>query len=287
MGVMLARVRVGRPGLRRPDQVGPPERRRSRPVPVALLVPAALGLAFLALPLAGLLIRAPWTTMPRRLAEPGVLTALRLSLQTATIATVVCLVLGVPLAWLLARVEFPGRRVVRALVTVPLVLPPVVGGIALLLVFGRKGIVGAWLDATFGVTLPFTTTGVVLAEAFVAMPFLVIAVEGALRGADSRFEEAAATLGAGRWTTFTHVTLPLVAPGVAAGGVLCWARALGEFGATITFAGNYPGRTQTMPLAVYLALETDLQAAIVLSLILLTVSVVILASLRDRWITAP
>jgi molybdate transport system permease protein len=287
MGVMLARVRVGRPGLRRPDQVGPPERRRSRPVPVALLVPAALGLAFLALPLAGLLIRAPWTTMPRRLAEPGVLTALRLSLQTATIATVVCLVLGVPLAWLLARVEFTGRRVVRALVTVPLVLPPVVGGIALLLVFGRKGIVGAWLDATFGVTLPFTTTGVVLAEAFVAMPFLVIAVEGALRGADSRFEEAAATLGAGRWTTFTHVTLPLVAPGVAAGGVLCWARALGEFGATITFAGNYPGRTQTMPLAVYLALETDLQAAIVLSLILLTVSVVILASLRDRWITAP
>jgi molybdate transport system permease protein len=280
-------MRVGRPGLRRPDPVGAPGRRRSRPVPVALLVPAALGLAFLALPLAGLLIRAPWTTMPRRLAEPGVLTALRLSLQTATLATVVCLALGVPLAWLLARVEFPGRRVVRALVTVPLVLPPVVGGIALLLVFGRKGIVGAWLDATFGVTLPFTTTGVVLAEAFVAMPFLVIAVEGALRGADSRFEEAAATLGAGRWTTFTHVTLPLVAPGIAAGGVLCWARALGEFGATITFAGNYPGRTQTMPLAVYLALETDLQAAIVLSLILLTVSVVILASLRDRWITTP
>ena len=167
--------------------------------------------------------------------------------------------LGVPLAWLLARVEFPGRRLVRALVTVPLVLPPVVGGVALLLVFGRRGLVGGWLDSTFGITLPFTTTGVVLAEAFVAMPFLVIAVEGALRGADTRYEEAAATLGAGRWTTFTHVTLPLVAPGVAAGAVLCWARALGEFGATITFAGNFPGRTQTMPLAVYLALETDLQ----------------------------
>ncbi|MGV9810030.1 ABC transporter permease [Micromonospora chersina] len=258
--------------------------RRPQRVPLALLLPAGLGLLFLVLPLAGLLVRAPWTTLPRRLAQPGVLTALRLSLETATVATLLCVALGVPLAWLLARVEFPGRRLVRALVTVPLVLPPVVGGVALLLVFGRRGLLGSWLDATFGVTLPFTTAGVVLAEAFVAMPFLVIAVEGALRGADARYEEAAATLGAGRWTTFTRVTLPLVAPGVAAGAVLCWARALGEFGATITFAGNYPGRTQTMPLAVYLALETDVQAAIVLSLILLTVSVAILAGLRDRWV---
>lgn len=253
-------------------------------VPPALLLPAGLGLIFLVLPLLGLLIRAPWTTLPGRLAEPAVRAALRLSLETATLATLLCVVLGVPLAWLLARVEFPGRRLVRALVTVPLVLPPVVGGVALLLVFGRRGLIGSWLDSTFGVTLPFTTAGVVLAEAFVAMPFLVIAVEGALRGADRRYEEAAATLGAGRWTTFTRVTLPLVAPGVAAGAVLCWARALGEFGATITFAGNYPGRTQTMPLAVYLALETDLRAAIVLSLLLLTVSVAILAALRDRWI---
>ncbi|RZU76628.1 molybdate transport system permease protein [Micromonospora kangleipakensis] len=262
-------------------------RRPRRRVPLALLLPAGLGLLFLVLPLVGLLARAPWTTLPQRLAQPGVLTALRLSLQTATLATLLCVVLGVPLAWLLARVEFPGRRLVRALVTVPLVLPPVVGGVALLLVFGRRGLLGSWLDATFGVTLPFTTTGVVLAEAFVAMPFLVIAVEGALRGADPRYEEAAATLGAGRWITFTHVTLPLVAPGIAAGAVLCWARALGEFGATITFAGNYPGRTQTMPLAVYLALETDLPAAIVLSLILLAVSVAILAGLRDRWVGAP
>ncbi|KKK05106.1 ABC transporter permease [Micromonospora sp. HK10] len=259
-------------------------RRPGQRVPLALLLPAGLGLLFLVLPLVGLLARAPWTSLPRRLAEPGVRTALRLSLETATAATVLCVLLGVPLAWLLARVEFPGRRLVRALVTVPLVLPPVVGGVALLLVFGRRGLLGSWLDATFGITLPFTTAGVVLAEAFVAMPFLVIAVEGALRGADRRYEEAAATLGAGRWTTFTRVTLPLVAPGVAAGAVLCWARALGEFGATITFAGNYPGRTQTMPLAVYLALETDLQAAIVLSLILLTVSVAILAGLRDRWL---
>jgi molybdate transport system permease protein len=261
--------------------------RAGRRVPAALLIPAGLGLLFLVLPLAGLLIRAPWTTLPQRLTEPGVLTALRLSLLTATLATALCLVLGVPLAWLLARVEFPGRRLARALVTVPLVLPPVVGGVALLLVFGRRGLVGEWLDSAFGITLPFTTAGVVLAEAFVAMPFLVIAVEGALRGADTRYEEAAATLGAGRWTTFTHVTLPLVAPGVAAGAVLCWARALGEFGATITFAGNFPGRTQTMPLAVYLALETDLQSAIVLSLILLAVSVTILAALRDRWLTSP
>jgi molybdate transport system permease protein len=233
----------------------------------------------------GLLVRAPWSTLPQRLTEPGVLTALRLSLITATLATLVCLVLGVPLAWLLARTRLPGRRFIRALVTVPLVLPPVVGGVALLLVFGRRGLLGAWLDSTFGITLPFTTTGVVVAEAFVAMPFLVISVEGALRGADARYEEAAATLGAGRWTAFRRVTLPLIAPGVAAGAVLCWARALGEFGATITFAGNYPGTTQTMPLAVYLALEQDLDAAIVLSLVLLVVSVTILVALRDRWLS--
>ena len=253
-------------------------------MPLALAIPAVAGLAFLVLPLAGLLIRAPWTTLPQRLTEPGVLAALRLSLLTASLATVVCLLLGVPLAWLLARARFPGRRLVRALVTVPLVLPPVVGGVALLLVFGRRGLVGGWLDSTFGFSLPFTTTGVVVAEAFVAMPFLVISVEGALRGADARFEEAAATLGASRWTAFRRVTLPLIGPGVAAGAVLCWARALGEFGATITFAGNFPGRTQTMPLAVYLALEQDLDAAIVLSLVLLVVSVAILAGLRDRWL---
>jgi molybdate transport system permease protein len=266
----------------------PPAARRVRTrVPVALLLPAAVALAFLVLPLVGLLVRAPWSTMAQRLTAPGVLDALRLSLETATAATVVCVVVGVPLAWLLARVELPGRRLIRALVTVPLVLPPVVGGVALLLVFGRRGLVGSWLYSTFGFSLPFTTPGVVVAEAFVAMPFLVISVEGALRAADTRFEEAAATLGAGRWIAFRRVTLPLVAPGVAAGAVLCWARALGEFGATITFAGNFPGRTQTMPLAVYIALENDLDSAIVLSLVLLTVSVVILVSLRDRWLATP
>lgn len=239
---------------------------------------------FLVLPLVGLLVRAPWSTLPARLAEPQVMAALRLSLLTATAATAVCLALGVPLAWLLARADFPGRGLVRALVTVPLVLPPVVGGVALLLVFGRSGLVGRWFADTF--TLPFTTAGVIVAEAFVAMPFLVISVEGTLRAADLRYEEAAATLGASRWTVFRRITLPLVAPGIIAGAVLCWARALGEFGATITFAGNFPGTTQTMPLAVYLALETDPEAAIVLSLVLLAVCVAILATLRERWINA-
>ncbi|MCD0442192.1 ABC transporter permease [Glycomyces sp. A-F 0318] len=260
--------------------------RQRRRIPAALLVPAVAGLAFLVLPLVGLLARAPWTEIPSRLAEPDILAALRLSLATATAATALSLLFGVPIAWLLARGDFPGRGLLRALVTVPLVLPPVVGGVALLLVFGRNGIVGAWLYDRFDVTIPFTTTAVVLAMTFVSMPFLVVSVEGALRGADVRFEEAAATLGAGRWTVFTHVTLPMIAPGVLAGAVLCWARALGEFGATITFAGNFPGRTQTMPLAVYLALQSDLEAAIVLSLLLLAVSVAVLASLRDRWTAA-
>ncbi|PJN23844.1 ABC transporter permease [Kitasatospora sp. CB02891] len=270
----------------------PHPRGRRRPrgatrVPGALLLPALLGLAFLVLPLLGLLIRAPWSALPALLTGPEVWQALRLSLISATAATGVSLLLGVPLAWLLARTDFPGRRLLRALVTLPLVLPPVVGGVALLLVLGRAGIVGRWLDAATGITLPFTTAGVVVAETFVAMPFLVISVEGALRAADPRYEEAAATLGASRLTAFRRVTLPLVAPGIGAGAVLAWARALGEFGATITFAGNFPGRTQTMPLAVYLAMESDPQAAIALSLILLTVSIAVLAGLRDRWMSAP
>ncbi|MGV9254757.1 ABC transporter permease [Streptomyces sp. NPDC003697] len=273
-----ARPRVGPRGGRRPTPRG---------APLPLLVPALVGLAFLLLPLLALLLRAPWGDLPAQLTSPGVWQALRLSLVTATAATAISLVLGVPLAWLLARTDFPGRRLVRALVTLPLVLPPVVGGVALLLALGRNGVAGQWLDKWFGITLPFTTAGVVVAEAFVAMPFLVISVEGTLRAADPRFEEAAMTLGASRFTAFRRVTLPLVAPGVAAGAVLAWARALGEFGATITFAGNFPGRTQTMPLAVYLALQNDPAAAIALSLVLLAVSIAVLAGLRDRWMTAP
>jgi molybdate transport system permease protein len=268
---------------------GPAAPRTARPrppgrgVPLTLLAPALLGLAFLLVPLLALLVRAPWRSLPAQLTSPEVWQALRLSLFCATAATALSLVVGVPLAWLLARTEFRGRGLVRALVTLPLVLPPVVGGVALLLALGRNGVVGQYLDAWFGISLPFTTAGVVLAETFVAMPFLVISVEGTLRAADPRFEEAAATLGASRFTAFRRVTLPLIAPGVAAGAVLAWARALGEFGATITFAGNFPGRTQTMPLAVYLALQNDPAAAIALSLVLLAVSVAVLAGLRDRW----
>ncbi|MFH9429774.1 molybdate ABC transporter permease subunit [Streptomyces sp. NPDC017615] len=263
----------------------PRVRAARRGVPVALLVPGLLAMAFLLVPLLALLVRAPWRSLPSQLSSTEVWQALQLSLISATAATAVALVLGVPLAWLLARTEFPGRGLVRALVTLPLVLPPVVGGVALLLALGRNGIVGKSLDDWFGITLPFTTAGVVVAEAFVAMPFLVISVEGTLRAADPRYEEAATTLGASRFTAFRRVTLPLIAPGIAAGAVLAWARALGEFGATITFAGNFPGRTQTMPLAVYLALQNDPEAAIALSLILLAVSIAVLACLRDRWMT--
>jgi molybdate transport system permease protein len=253
-------------------------------VPLLLAVPAAVAVAFLLLPLAGLILRAPWRSLDRVLGESQVVDALRLSLVCATAATALSLVFGVPLAWVLARARFRGRGLLRALVTLPLVLPPVVGGVALLLAFGRRGVVGQYLDSWFGFTLPFTTLGVVVAETFVAMPFLVVTVEGALRTADRGFEEAAATLGASRITVFRRVTLPLIGPSLIAGSVLCWARALGEFGATITFAGNFPGRTQTMPIAVYLALERDPKAAIALSLVLLAVSVAVLVGLRDRWL---
>jgi molybdate transport system permease protein len=258
--------------------------RRRAKVPVPLLVPAVLAVAFLVLPLVGLLVRAPWGRLVPALTAPGVGDALRLSLICATSATAISALLGVPLAWVLARSEIRGRSLLRALVTVPLVLPPVVGGVALFLVLGRQGLLGRPLYEATGWSLPFTTPAVVVAETFVAMPFLVVSVEGALRAADARFEDVAATLGAARWTTFRRVTLPLVAPGIGAGAVLCWARALGEFGATITFAGNFPGTTQTMPLAVYLALQSDPEAAIALSLVLLAVSVATLLLLRDRWL---
>lgn len=254
-------------------------------VPILFVVPAGLGLAILLLPLAGLVTRAPWTRLGEILGSDGVLTALRLSLVTASVATAICLFCGIPLAWLLARSSFPGRSLLRGLVTVPLVLPPVIGGIALLVAFGRGGTVGRWLESATGVTLPFTTAAVVLAQAFVALPFLVIAVEGALRGADRRYEDVAATLGASSWTIFRRVTLPAVAPGVVAGAVLCWARALGEFGATITFAGSFPGVTRTLPIEAYVAIGAgDAETAIVLSLLMIAVAVAVLAALRDRWV---
>ena len=252
--------------------------------PWPLGVPAVIGALLLVVPLVGLLVRAPWDGLGRILATEEVLDALWLSLFSATMAVLISLVLGVPLAWVLARSTMPGIRLLRALVTLPLVLPPVVGGVALLLVLGRNGLVGQYLDAWFGITLPFTTAAVVIAETFVAMPFLVIAVEGAFRSADQGYDEAAATLGASRLTVFRRVTLPLIRPALVAGSVLCWARALGEFGATVTFAGNLQGVTQTMPLAVYLAMETDPDAALALSLVLLAVSIAVLFALRGRWV---
>jgi molybdate transport system permease protein len=274
----------GTAGTRHPPPAA--VRRRVRPPlpPWPLAIPALVAVAFLVLPLLGLLLHAPWVALPRILVEAEAVSALRLSLLTATAATIAALLLGVPLAWVLARATFPGLSLLRALVTLPLVLPPVVGGVALLLVLGRRGILGQYLDQWFGLTLPFTTAGVVVAETFVAMPFLVVTVEGALRSSDRGLEEAASTLGSRPFATFRRVTLPLVAPSLVAGSVLCWARALGEFGATITFAGNFPGATQTMPLAVYIALERDPDAAIALSLVLLLVSVTVLALLRERWL---
>jgi molybdate transport system permease protein len=230
-----------------------------------------------------LLYRAPWDTALADLTSAEALTALRLSFVISVAATVVALLLGVPLAWVYARVTFPGRDVVRALTTLPMILPPVVGGVALLFAFGRRGLFGQALDA-IGIRLPFTTAGAILAATFVAMPFLVLTVEAGLRSMDRRYEDAARTLGAGRWLVFRRVTLPLIAPSVFAGAVLCWARALGEFGATITFAGNLPGTTQTLPLAVYIALETRPEVAVMLSLVLLAVSLAILIAMRDRYL---
>jgi molybdate transport system permease protein len=258
-------------------------RRAPRRPPVILLVPAAGAVvAFFLVPLIGLAERAPWRDVPSLLCRDSTGQALRLSLVCSLSATVLSVVLGVPLAWVLARTSFVGQSLVRAVVVLPMVLPPVVGGLALLLAFGRRGLVGQFLDQWLGIRLPFTTAGVVVAETFVAMPFLVVTVEAALRSLDERYEEAASTLGAGRLTVLRRVTLPMIGPSLVAGAVLTWARALGEFGATITFAGNFEGRTQTMPLAVFLALETDPPAAIALGLVLLATSATVLAVVGSR-----
>jgi molybdate transport system permease protein len=251
------------------------------------LVLAVLGLAavvFLVLPLAGLLLRAPWSMLFDQIASPAVRSALSLSLIASVMATALACLLGLPLAWLLARVEMRGLSLVRGLATLPLVLPPVVGGVALLLAFGRLGLVGQWLESAFGLTLFGTRAAVVLAETFIALPFVVITVEAALRTMDRRYEDASATLGATRWMTFRRVTLPMVAPALGSGALLAWARALGEFGATITFAGNLPGETRTMPVAVFTELQKEVDGAIALSMILVAVSLVILVALRDRWL---
>jgi molybdate transport system permease protein len=261
------------------------KRRIGVPPPVVVL--AGLASAFFVLPLAGLLWRAPWSRAGEYLTSDGALTALRLSVICSLWALLLSVLFGVPLAWVLARVTFPGRSVLRALCTMSMVLPPVVGGVALFFALGRRGLVGQWLDRWFDIRLPFTTAGVVVAQTFVAMPFLVISVEAAIRQLDGRAEDAARTLGASRWYTFRRITLPAIRPALVAGGVLTWARALGEFGATITFAGSFPGTTQTLPLTVYQSLETNPEQAVVLSLVLMAVSLAVLVGLRDRWLGQP
>jgi molybdate transport system permease protein len=252
--------------------------------PLALVVPAAVAVAVLVLPLLAMVARADPGSLPGALTSRAAREALWLSVLTSTAAMVICLLVGLPLAWLLARVEFAGRRLLRALVIVPMVLPPVVAGIALRSAFGRSGLLGEpLLDAT-GFAFPYTTWGVVLSHVFVSLPFVVVSIEGGLRSAGSEYDAAAATLGAGRWTTFRRVTVPLALPGIAAGMVLGWARSLGEFGATITFNGNYPGTTQTMPTLIYVQRLADENGALALSLLMLLVSVAVLAALRDRWL---
>ncbi|AJF63899.1 ABC transporter permease [Streptomyces vietnamensis] len=255
--------------------------------PLVLAVPALLAVAFLLLPLVGVLVRTEWGSFGAHLTSPGTVEALRLSLLVSFWALGLSLLLGVPLAWLLARVPFRGKAIVRSLVLLPMVLPPTVGGVALLLAFGRRGVVGPWLESAFGLTLPFHTSGAVVAATFVAMPFLVISLEGALAGLRPRYEETAASLGASPVRVFFTVTLPMVAPGLLAGAALTWARALGEFGATITFAGNLPGTTQTLPLQVYLLLQEQPEAATSVSLLLLAIAMAVLVALRGRWTGTP
>jgi len=272
--------------LRSPSQSGRAADRAASSPPALVFVLGGLAALFFALPFVGLIVRAPWSSFGTILRDDGVRTALWLSLATSVIATVIAIGIGVPLAWLLARSSLPGRGIVRALCTLSMVLPPVVAGVALFLALGRRGVVGRPLGELFGVSLPFTTASVVIAQLFVAMPFLVLTVEAALRGLDPSGEQAARTLGASRGYVFRRVTLPSIRPALVSGIVLTWARALGEFGATITFAGSFPGTTRTVPLATYLALENDPDQAILLSIVLVAVSFAVLFGLRERWVGA-
>ena len=254
-------------------------RQRATAPGLTVTTAAAIGAVFLLLPLAALVAKAPWRQLPDLLGTNGTAQALELSLLTSTIATAVALIVGVPLAVVLAR--SPRSAPLRALVTVPIVLPPVVGGVALLLAFGRHGLLGPALNEV-GIRVPFTTAAVVLAETFVAMPYLVIAVEGALRSTGDRYEAVAATLGADPFTRFRRITVPLIAPAVGTGAALCWGRALGEFGATITFAGDLPGVTETLPVRTYALLQTDPNAAAALGLLLMVIAIVVLLGARLR-----
>lgn len=248
-------------------------------VPGWLLAPAALGAAFVLLPLVAIITRVPWTQFGALIASEGSRDALSLSLRTSATTTALCVLLGVPMALVLARTRFPGQGLLRSLVLLPLVLPPVVGGLALLYTFGRRGLLGETLDV-LGLQVAFSTAAVVMAQTFVALPFLVVSLEGALRTAGERYDVVAATLGARPTTVFRRVTLPLVLPGLVSGSVLAFARALGEFGATVTFAGSLQGVTRTMPTQIYLLRETDVDGAVALSLVLVVVAVAVIGLAR-------
>ncbi len=240
---------------------------------------AACLVALLGLPIAALVVRVPTAELLARLGDPILLQALRLSLFTSVAATLVVALLGLPVAYLLATRSFPGKRLVEVLIDLPMVLPPTVAGVGLLLAFGRNGLAGGVLQAV-GLSIPFTTLAVVMAQVFVAAPFFIAATRAGLSEVDPRYLDAAATLRSSPARTLMRVMLPLAFPSLLAGAAMTWARALGEFGATITFAGNMPGVTQTMPLAVYLALQTDLDAAVAMSVLLLALSVAVLLAIR-------
>ena len=263
-----------------------PRRRLAERPPALLVAAGVLGALVFVVPLLALVVRAPWGSIGEVASSGPIRSALWLSIVTSVVATAVSVVLGVPLAWLLARSRLPGRGLIRAVCTLSMVLPPVVAGVALFLAVGRRGLIGESLDAWFGVSLPFSTPAVVVAQVFVAMPFLVLTVDAAFEQLDPRAEDAARSLGASEWYVFRRVTLPSVRPALVAGAVLTWARALGEFGATITFAGSLPGVTRTLPLEAYLALEVDADRAVLVSLVLVAISFAVLVTLRGRWVGA-
>lgn len=248
-------------------------------LPRWIFVPAVAGGLVVVVPLVALVLRVPWSRFGSLVTSESSLAALRLSLLTSTCSTVACLLLGVPMAMVLARTTFVGQRLVRSLILLPLVLPPVVGGLALLYTFGRRGLLGRSLEV-LGLEIAFSTTAVVLAQTFVALPFLVVSLEGTLRSVGQRYEAVAATLGAGPTTVLRRVTLPLVLPGLASAAVLSFARALGEFGATLTFAGSLQGVTRTLPLEIYLQRESDPDAAVALSFVLVATAIVFVSLAR-------
>lgn len=254
-------------------------------LPRWLYLPAAAGAIFVVLPLLAVAARVDWSQFWSLITSTSSLTALKLSLKTSTASTVLCIVLGVPMALIFARNETRLVRWTRPLILLPLVLPPVVGGIALLYAFGRLGLIGQYLDAA-GIHIAFTTSAVVLAQTFVSLPFLVIALEGAARTAGTEFEVVAATLGARPTTVWWRVSLPLLAPGLVSGAVLAFARSLGEFGATLTFAGSREGVTRTLPLEIYLQRESDADAAVALSVLLVAVAAVVVVGLGSRRLKA-